>query len=95
MKVRFAVFAALIATSEAVRVSQKDDNDLNLGELPTFKDEHDLALDKKITEVTKDFEQMATADGAHIKSVDLLLAQAARNAGQGELGRALGVSKVS
>ena len=43
----------------------------------------------------KQYEALAQQDGNNIKSFESLLAQAGRNAGQGELGRALGVSKVS
>ena len=84
--------ALLINNSSAIRVGQKDDDGLNL---PIIQDQNDIQIDKKIVESQKTFTNTAKEDTTLISTFEKQLDQALRNAEQGEMGRALAVSKLS
>ena len=80
--------ALLVNDSSAIRIR---DDDLDL---PVLQDQHDLAQDKKILEKQKDLKNAAKEDNQLIETFEKQLDQALRNAEQGEMGRALAVSKL-
>ena len=82
--------ALLVASSSALRV--RDLGDL---ELPTLTDENDVAIDKKLAELTSSYKSMAKNDQPIISSFEKTLQQAHRNAEQGDMGRALALSKLT
>ena len=63
-------------------------------DLPVLADQHDILQDKKILEKQKALKEAAKEDNQLISTFEKQLDQALRNAEQGEMGRALAVSKL-
>ena len=85
-----AVLALLINDTSAIKI--KDLGDLDL---PPLVNEADSLADKSILAQTETFNTLAAQDKEMISTFTLQLEQALRNANQGEMGRALAVSKLS
>ena len=81
---------ALLAVASAIRI--KDIGDLDL---PPLKDEADGIADKQVLAQSQAFTSLAAQDKELLSTFTLQLDQALRNSEQGEMGRALAVSKLS
>ena len=96
MKIQLAVLA-LLSASQAIRIAKTETpeavEETNI-ELPAFTDANDVKLEKEMDDEMKNYQTLAASDQSHIEAFTRSLAQSQRNAGQGELGRALGVSKI-
>ena len=86
---KYAVIALLAASTSALRLH--DLGDLNL---PEVKDEHDISVDKQISSDEKLIQSFDPKDKELIGDFEKQLDQGLRNAEQGEMGRALAVSKL-
>ena len=87
---KLTLLALLVNDSTAIRIRDEDDG-LNL---PVLQDTHDLKLDKNIKDSQVSFMQTQKEDFQLIGTFEKQLDQALRNAEQGEMGRALAVSKL-
>ena len=85
----FSVILLALGT-QALKI--KDLGDLDL---PPIKDENDLLQDRLILAEKEKIESTTSQDTALINEFELQLNQGERNAMQGEMGRALAVSKLT
>ena len=85
-----SVLICLLAATSAIHV--KDLGDLDL---PVIKDENELLFDKEIESQKSKYQGLAQNDMSAIEGFEKQLDQGLRNANQGEMGRALAVSKLA
>lgn len=81
--------AMLLNNSQAMKI-----RDLGELDLPTLTDENDVVQDKKIIVEQKKLQSFVQTDKNLISNFELQLDQGIRNAQQGEMGRALAISKL-
>ena len=87
--ISIVAIALLLNNSQAVKI-----RDLGELDLPTLTDESDVLQDKKIIVEQKKLQSFVQTDKNLISNFELQLDQGLRNAQQGEMGRALAISKL-
>ena len=89
MKYTSAIVLLLVNNIQAIKV--RDIGDLDL---PELKDDNDIKIEKDLEEMAKKTDSLNHQDATLITEFENQLSQGLRNAEQGEMGRALAVSKL-
>ena len=89
MKYTSAIVLLLVNNIQAIKV--RDIGDL---ELPELRDDNDIKIEQDISNMSKKVDTLNQQDAGIINEFEQQLSQGLRNAEQGEMGRALAVSKL-